>query len=75
MVSEGIEPIVTLFRWNTPLALFNKYGAWTDPQIVDDFFNYATFVISRYDAYVPVFYTFNEPQYSNWQYSLCPAGK
>ncbi|KAH6665616.1 glycoside hydrolase superfamily [Halenospora varia] len=74
MVANGIKPAVTLFHWDTPLALFNSYGAWTDPRIVDDFFNYAKFVISRYDAYVPVWFTFNEPQYCNWQYMYYPAG-
>jgi beta-glucosidase/6-phospho-beta-glucosidase/beta-galactosidase len=59
---------------DTPLALFNSYGAWTDSRIVDDYFNYATFVISRYDQYVPIWYTFNEPQYCNWQYEYYPAG-
>jgi beta-glucosidase/6-phospho-beta-glucosidase/beta-galactosidase len=75
MVKQGISPAVTLFHWDTPLALFNEYGAWTDEQIVDDFFNYAKFVISRYDAYVPLWFTFNEPQYCNRQYSYYLAGK
>ncbi|KAF4624000.1 hypothetical protein G7Y89_g14176 [Cudoniella acicularis] len=74
MVANGIKPVVTLFHWDTPLALFNSYGAWTDPRIVDDYFNYAKFVISRYDKYVPIWYTFNEPQYCNWQYENYPAG-
>ncbi|QSZ33991.1 hypothetical protein DSL72_005571 [Monilinia vaccinii-corymbosi] len=74
MVANGIKPAITLFHWDTPLALFNSYGAWTDERIVDDFFNYARFVISRYDKYVPIWYTFNEPQYCNWQYSNYPAG-
>jgi beta-glucosidase/6-phospho-beta-glucosidase/beta-galactosidase len=47
------------------LALFNSYGAWTDERIVEDYFNYATFVISRYDEYVPIWYTFNEREYSS----------
>jgi WD repeat-containing protein 26 len=75
MVKVGIKPAITLFHWDTPLALFNEYGAWTNRQIVDDFFNYATFVISRYDKYVDTWYTINEPQYCNWQYSNYPAGK
>ncbi|THV47149.1 hypothetical protein BGAL_0331g00070 [Botrytis galanthina] len=74
MVANGIKPAVTLFHWDTPLALFNSYGAWTDERIVDDFFNYAKFVITRYDKYVPIWYTFNEPQYCNWQYASYPAG-
>ncbi|KAG9229784.1 glycoside hydrolase superfamily [Amylocarpus encephaloides] len=75
MVSAGIKPAVTLFHWDTPLALFNSYGAWSDPKIVDDFFNYAKFVITRYDKYVPIWYTFNEPQYCNWQYQYYPSGR
>lgn len=74
MVANGIEPKVTLFHWDTPLALFNEYGAWTSPNIVDDFVNYAKFVISRYDPYVETWFTINEPQYCDWQYSLYPAG-
>ncbi|RDW95084.1 hypothetical protein BP5796_00847 [Coleophoma crateriformis] len=74
MVAAGIKPAITLFHWDTPLALFNSYGAWTDARIVDDYFNYATYVISRYDKYVPIWYTFNEPQYCNWQYMYYPAG-
>ncbi|KAF2140338.1 glycoside hydrolase family 1 protein [Aplosporella prunicola CBS 121167] len=75
LVNAGIEPAITLFHWDTPLALFNEYGAWTSPQIVDDFFNYAKFIISRYDEYVPTWFTINEPQYCDWQYSLYPAGE
>jgi beta-glucosidase/6-phospho-beta-glucosidase/beta-galactosidase len=57
--------MLDLTTLDTPLALFNSYGAWTDSKIVDDFFNYATFVISRYDEYVPIWYTFNERKFSN----------
>jgi hypothetical protein len=72
LIFFGITPVITLFHWDTPLALFNEYGGWTNPQIVDDFFDYAKFIITRYDAYVPVWYTINEPQYCNWQYSTYP---
>ncbi|KAF2646639.1 WD repeat-containing protein 26 [Massarina eburnea CBS 473.64] len=72
---NDIRPAVTLFHWDTPLSLFSEYGAWTDRRIVDDFFNYAKFVISRYDEYVDEWFTINEPQYCNWQYSSYPAGK
>ena len=52
LVANGIQPAITLFHWDTPLALFNEYGAWISPQVVDDFVNYAKFIISRYDQYV-----------------------
>jgi len=74
MVKNGIKPALSLFHWDTPLALFNEYGAWSSPKIVDDYFNYAKWVISRYDKYVPVWFTINEPQYCNWQYANYPTG-
>ncbi|KAF2154670.1 glycoside hydrolase family 1 protein [Myriangium duriaei CBS 260.36] len=72
LVSNGIRIAVTLLHFDTPLALFDEYGAWNDRQIVDDFFNYATFIISRYDQYVSDWFTINEPQYCNWQFSTYP---
>jgi beta-glucosidase/6-phospho-beta-glucosidase/beta-galactosidase len=75
MHENGIHAAVTLFHWDTPLALFSEYGAWTDPCIVDDFFNYAKFVITRYDEWVDEWFTINEPQYCNWQYAGYPAGE
>ena len=59
-IRVGVKPIMTLFHWDTPLALFNEYGAWTSPEIVDDYFNYAKFVISRYDEYVDTWIAINE---------------
>ncbi|KAF8446765.1 glycoside hydrolase superfamily [Terfezia claveryi] len=74
MTKNGIKPAISLFHWDTPLALFNEYGAWSSPKIVDDYFNYAKWVITRYDKYVPVWFTINEPQYCNWQYANYPVG-
>lgn len=42
LVELKITPVVTLFHWDTPLALFNEYGAWMDERIVDDFFEYVS---------------------------------
>lgn len=72
---NGVIPAVTLFHWDTPLALFNEYGAWSDRRIIDDFVNYAKFVISRWDHVVDHWFTVNEPQWCNWQFSLYPAGE
>ncbi|KAF9014684.1 glycoside hydrolase, partial [Hymenopellis radicata] len=40
-LAHGIDPVVTLFHWDTPLALQAYYGGFTSPQIVDDFVKYA----------------------------------
>jgi beta-glucosidase/6-phospho-beta-glucosidase/beta-galactosidase len=52
LVEQDFKIAPVLFHWDTPLALFNEYGAWSDPKIVDDFFDYATFIIQRYDHLV-----------------------
>lgn len=31
MISRDVLPVVTLFHWDTPLALFNSYGGEYDP--------------------------------------------
>jgi beta-glucosidase/6-phospho-beta-glucosidase/beta-galactosidase len=47
MHENGIHPAVTLFHWDTPLAIFNEYGAWTDRRVVDDFFSKCCFTMCR----------------------------
>lgn len=71
----GLTVDITLFHWDTPLALVNAYGSWSSPEIVEDFFHYAKFVISRYDELVDGWYTINEPQYCNFQYQDYPHGE
>ncbi|KAK0186388.1 glycoside hydrolase superfamily [Armillaria mellea] len=60
-LAHGVEPVVTLFHWDTPLALQAYYGAFTSPDIVDDFVNYAKTVFKAYNGRVKTWYTFNEP--------------
>ncbi|KAK0487987.1 glycoside hydrolase superfamily [Armillaria luteobubalina] len=59
-LDNGVEPVVTLFHWDTPLALQAYYGGFTSPEIVNDFVNYAKTVFKAYDGRVKTWYTFNE---------------
>ncbi|KAI5835653.1 glycoside hydrolase [Schizophyllum commune Tattone D] len=62
----GVEPVVTLFHWDLPLALQLYYGGFTSPKIVDDFVNYAKTVFQAYGDRVKTWVTFNEPlEYCN----------
>ncbi|THU85114.1 glycoside hydrolase [Dendrothele bispora CBS 962.96] len=60
-LESGIEPVVTLFHWDLPLALQAYYGGFSSPKIVDDFVHYAKTVFKAYNGSVNVWYTFNEP--------------
>ncbi|KAF9500246.1 glycoside hydrolase [Pleurotus eryngii] len=60
-LASGVEPVVTLFHWDTPLALVAYYGGFTSPKIVNDFVHYATAVFRAFNGRVKTWYTFNEP--------------
>ncbi|KAF7324651.1 Glycoside hydrolase family 1 protein [Mycena kentingensis (nom. inval.)] len=63
-IAHGVEPVVTLYHWDTPLALAAYYGGFTSPEIVDDFIHYAKTVFKAYNGRVKTWYTFNEPRVS-----------
>ncbi len=60
LLSRNIEPWVTLFHWDLPLALQNAYGGWASREIVDDFADYAALITNRLSDRVKNFYTINE---------------
>nr|GAT60644.1 glycoside hydrolase family 1 protein [Mycena chlorophos] len=71
-IAHGVEPVATLFHWDTPLALAAYYGGFTSPQIVDDFVNYAKIVFQAYNGRVKTWYTFNEPRVYCSEFSAYP---
>ncbi|EJC97654.1 glycoside hydrolase family 1 protein [Fomitiporia mediterranea MF3/22] len=60
-LSLGVQPVVTLFHWDMPLALSAFYGGLTSEEFVGDFANYAATVFKAYNGRVKTWYTFNEP--------------
>ena len=56
----GIEPVVTLSHYETPLTLVNEYGSWRSRKLVDFFEHYCKTVFSRYKDKVKYWMTFNE---------------
>ncbi|KII90092.1 glycoside hydrolase family 1 protein [Plicaturopsis crispa FD-325 SS-3] len=61
-LQAGVQPVITLFHWDTPLALMAYYGGFTSPRIVEDYVNYATTVFKAFNGRIKTWYTFNEPR-------------
>lgn len=74
MQDYGVKPVVALFHWDTPLALMNEYNGWVSEEIVADFLAYAQLIMTRWDKYVPIWITVNEPQVYCSDYDTYPSG-
>lgn len=60
MIANGIEPIITLYHFDLPLALAQKYNGFASRKVVDLFESYAKTVFNRYKDKVKYWLTFNE---------------
>lgn len=56
----GMEPVVTLSHYETPLALLAEYGGWTNRKLITFFERYVKTVLTRYKDKVTYWLTFNE---------------
>ena len=61
LTEAGIAPMVTLFHWNLPTAIY-ELGGWENPQVVDWFEQYTDVVTTALGKKVKYWMTFNEPQ-------------
>ncbi|KAF8396085.1 hypothetical protein HHK36_017697 [Tetracentron sinense] len=66
LLSNGLQPFVTIFHWDLPQALEDKYGGFLSPYIVDDFQDYAELCYREFGDRVKHWITLNEP----WSYSF-----
>ncbi|MGG3922447.1 glycoside hydrolase family 1 protein, partial [Geobacillus thermodenitrificans] len=58
--ANGIEPVITLYHFDLPLALAKKYNGFASRKVVDLFERYARTVFERYRGKVNYWLTFNE---------------
>ncbi|KAL6537845.1 Beta-glucosidase 6 [Orobanche minor] len=61
LLSQGIEPYVTLYHWDLPQNLEDKYTGWLSPQSIRDFAAYAETCFKEFGDRVKYWITFNEP--------------
>ncbi|KAM7502666.1 hypothetical protein LguiB_001570 [Lonicera macranthoides] len=66
LIDKGcIKPVATLFHWDLPQVLEDKYGGFRDRQIIEDFQNYADVCFKEFGDRVKTWITLNEP----WSFS------
>lgn len=65
LISNGIEPVITLYHWDLPQTLQDK-GGWANREIVDEFAFYAAEVVKAYGHKVSKWITINEPWCVSW---------
>ncbi|TVU15613.1 hypothetical protein EJB05_39143, partial [Eragrostis curvula] len=90
LLSKGVQPFVTLFHWDSPQALEDKYGGFLSPNIINDYKDYAEVCFKEFGDRVKHWITFNEPwtfcsmgyasgafapaRCSPWEQGKCSAG-
>lgn len=60
MLSDGIEPIITLSHYEIPLHLVTEYGGFANRKVIDFFVKYAEAVLKRYKDKVKYWIVFNQ---------------
>jgi beta-glucosidase len=60
LLKNEIEPVVTLYHWDLPLAL-HEIGGWENREVVEAYVEYTKFMFDYYGDRVKKWITFNEP--------------
>lgn len=59
-LAHNIQPVITLYHFDLPLALQEKYGGWISRNTIDAFVKYCSVCFKEYGNKVKYFLTINE---------------
>jgi beta-glucosidase len=60
LLANGIEPYATLYHWDLPQSLQDRFGGWRSSETSRAFANYAGFVAQRLSDRIKSIFTLNE---------------
>ncbi len=60
MAENGITPWVTMFHWDLPQSLEDRFGGWRSRKTVDAFARYADIIVRAFGDRVKHWFTLNE---------------
>ena len=60
LARHGIEPLVTISHYETPLALAERYNGWVSRELIGFYERYVRVLFDRYGSRVKYWLTFNE---------------
>jgi len=60
LLRNGITPVPTIYHYDMPMALVEKYDGWISRQSVEDFASYGEFLILRYGDRIKNWLIINE---------------
>ncbi|MEG0684996.1 MAG: family 1 glycosylhydrolase [Coprobacillus sp.] len=60
LLENGIQPLITISHYETPMELVEKYGSWRNRKLIHFFENYCKVIFQRYKDKVKYWLTFNE---------------
>ncbi|MEI5989630.1 hypothetical protein A5881_001123 [Enterococcus termitis] len=60
IIANGMEPIITMLHYETPLYLTTKYGGWQNRKLVDFFVRYGKILLERYQGKVKYWIVINQ---------------
>jgi len=60
IIKNGMEPMITISHYETPYIYTTKWNSWLDRRMIDEYFQFASTIITRYKDKVKYWITFNE---------------
>lgn len=66
LIRKGIQPVITLYHWDLPVAIQEKYGGWANQSVTHLFNNYARFCFLKFGDRVKYWITMHNPYLIAW---------